>query len=293
MAEVIDGRAIAAAIQAQVSAGVAQLRQRGRRVKLVSLMVGNPAAGELYSRSQAQRCAEVGIDYALHTLPVSADSSQIRSAIATLNADPAVSGIMLNLPLPAGISESEMQYCIDPYKDVEGVNPANLGFVFYGRPIIAPCTALSILEMLKHIGRELRGAHVVIVGQGAIVGRPITLFLLQEEATVTACHKATRDLAAYTRQADILIVAVGKPGLITGDMVKPGAVVIDVGINRLTGLDGQTRTVGDVDAQSVHPVASSLTPVPGGVGPVTVSILLRNTLQAATGQPHCAAASDH
>lgn len=284
MAELIDGRAIAARIQAQVADGVRQLQAAGRSVKLVSVMVGSPQAGEIYSRSQAGRCAEVGIDYELKNLPQAADTRQIKSAIAALNADPSVSGIMLNLPLPAGLNESDMQYCIDPYKDVEGVNPANIGFVFYGRPIIAPCTALSILEILNHIGRDLKGSHVVIVGQGAIVGRPITLFLLQEEATVTACHKATRDLKHHTSQADILIVAVGKPNLITGDGVKKGAVVIDVGINRLTGPDGQPRIVGDVHAESVHSVAAALTPVPGGVGPVTVSILLRNTLQAAVKQ---------
>ncbi len=167
---------------------------------------------------------------------------------------------------------------------MEGVNPANIGFVFYGRPIIAPCTALSVLEILKHLGQTFEGLDVVIVGQGAIVGRPITLFLLQELATVTACHKATRDLKRHTAQADVLIVAVGKPGLITGDMVRKGAVVIDVGINRIKEPDGATRIVGDVDFDSVNPVASVLTRVPGGVGPVTVSILLRNTVQAAREQ---------
>ena len=284
MAQLIDGKAIAAEIRQQVKGGVADLRIEGQTVKLVSLLVGKPEAAEIYAQSQARRCAEVGIKFELRSLPETATLSEIKAAIEKLNRNPAVNGIMLNLPLPPGLSESEVQYYIDPYKDVEGVNPANIGFVFYGRPIIAPCTALSVLEILKHLGQTFEGQDVVIVGQGAIVGRPITLFLLQELATVTACHKATRDLKRHTAQADVLIVAVGKPGLITGEMVRKGAVVIDVGINRIKDSGGGTRIVGDVDFDSVNPVASFLTPVPGGVGPVTVSILLRNTVQAAREQ---------
>ncbi len=284
MAQLIDGKAIAAEIRQQVKGGVADLRIEGQTVKLVSLLVGKPEAAEIYAQSQARRCAEVGIKFELRSLPETATLSEIKAAIEKLNRNPAVNGIMLNLPLPPGLSESEVQYYIDPYKDVEGVNPANIGFVFYGRPIIAPCTALSVLEILKHLGQTFEGQDVVIVGQGAIVGRPITLFLLQELATVTACHKATRDLKRHTAQADVLIVAVGKPGLITGEMVRKGAVVIDVGINRIKDSGDGTRIVGDVDFDSVNPVASFLTPVPGGVGPVTVSILLRNTVQAAREQ---------
>ena len=284
MAQLIDGKAIAAEIRAQVKGGVADLQAQGQTVKLVSVLVGKPEAAEIYSQSQARCCAEVGMQFELQSLPETETLSEIKSAIEKLNRDPTVNGIMLNLPLPLGMNESEVQYYIDPYKDVEGVNPANIGFVFYGRPIIAPCTALSVLEILKHLGQTFEGRDVVIVGQGAIVGRPITLFLLQEMATVTACHEATRDLRRHTAQADVLIVAVGKPGLITGDMIKKGAVVIDIGINRIKEPGGETRIVGDVDFDSVNPVASVLTPVPGGVGPVTVSILLRNTVQAAREQ---------
>ncbi len=284
MAQLVDGKGIATEIRARVKCEVDELQAQGQTVKLVSVLVGKPEAAEIYAQSQARRCAEVGIQFELRSLPEGMVLSEIKAAIEKLNRDPMVNGIMLNLPLPPGLNESEVQYYIDPYKDVEGVNPANIGFVFYGRPIMAPCTALSVLEILKHLGQTFEGQDVVIVGQGAIVGRPITLFLLQEMATVTACHKATRDLRRHTAQADVLIVAVGKPGLITGEMVRKGAVVIDVGINRIKEAGGGTRIVGDVDFASVNPVASVLTPVPGGVGPGTVSILLRNTVQAARGQ---------
>ena len=284
MAQLIDGKLIAAQIREQVKRDVAEGAARGETVKLVSVLVGEPEAAALYSRSQERRCREVGIEFELRSLPENSRLADAKELIDQLNHDQAVNGIMLNLPLPPGMDESAVQYYIDPYKDVEGVNPANIGFVFYGRPIIAPCTALSVLEILKHVGQKFEGQDVVIVGQGAIVGRPITLFLLQELATVTACHKATRDLKRHTSQADVLIVAAGKPGLITGEMVKPGAVVIDVGINRIRGPGDETRIVGDVDLDSVSPVASVLTPVPGGVGPVTVAILLRNTVEAARKQ---------
>lgn len=284
MARLIDGTAIAAEIREQITRDVEKIESQGETVDLVSVLVGQPEAGEIYSRSQERNCQEVGIKFERKSLPKDSSLAQVKVAIDQLNQDATINGIMLNLPLPPGMSESEVQYYIDPYKDVEGVNPANIGFVFYGRPIIAPCTALSVLEILNHLGQNFEGKDVVIVGQGAIVGRPITLFLLQEMATVTACHKATRDLKRHTSHADILIVAVGQPGLITGDMVKPGAVVIDVGINRVRRSGEETRIVGDVDFESVARVASVLTPVPGGVGPVTVAILLRNTVEAARKQ---------
>ena len=195
---------------------------------------------------------------------------------------------MLHLPLPAGIDTPAMQYRIDPYKDVEGVNPANIGMVFYGQPIIAPCTALAVVHLIGQTPIELRGAEAVVVGQGAVVGLPISVFLVQHLATVTACNAYTRDLAAHTRRADLLVVAAGKAGLITADHVKPGAVVIDVGINRIKEIDAAgksiTRTVGDVDFASVCETAGAITPVPGGVGPVTVAVLLRNTVEAARKQ---------
>jgi methylenetetrahydrofolate dehydrogenase (NADP+)/methenyltetrahydrofolate cyclohydrolase len=208
--------------------------------------------------------------------------------IDRLNADPSVTGIILQLPLPEHIDTAAAQYRVDPYKDVEGVNPANIGWLFYREPIIAPCTALAVNEMVRRSGTTVRGAAAVVVGQSRIVGKPITMFLLDQMATVTGCHIATRDLAAHTRAADILVVAVGKPQLIGRDHVKPGAVVIDVGINRVRekSPDGKTvrRTVGDVDFDAVSQIASAITPVPGGIGPLTVAMLLRNTVEAACKQ---------
>ncbi|MCH7870370.1 MAG: bifunctional 5,10-methylenetetrahydrofolate dehydrogenase/5,10-methenyltetrahydrofolate cyclohydrolase, partial [Planctomycetes bacterium] len=207
-----------------------------------------------------------------------------------LNAEPAVTGIILQLPLPAGINDAAVQYRIDPYKDVEGVNPSNIGLLFYDNPIIAPCTALAVIELIRRSGVEIRGADAVVVGQSRIVGRPISMFLITQMATVTGCHIATRDLTAHTRSADILVVAVGKPGIVTAEHVKPGAVVIDVGINSITTTDADgkqvRKTVGDVDFDSVAPIASAISPVPGGVGPLTVAMLLRNTVEAARKQLH-------
>ncbi len=252
------------------------------------MLVGEPPASLLYAKSQASQCEQMGMAYELVRLPAESSAEQIAAAIELLNDDVTVTGIMLHLPLPDGIDTPALQYRIDPYKDVEGVNPANIGLVFYGQPIIAPCTALAVVEIVNETHMTLRGAHAVVVGQGAIVGRPVSVFLLQREATVTACHVATRDLIEHTRRADLLIVAVGKAGLITREHVKPGAVVIDVGINRVSSVDAEgnkvSRTVGDVDFDAVREIAAAITPVPGGVGPVTVTMLLRNTVEAARKQ---------
>jgi len=225
------------------------------------------------------------VQYELVELPRSTSQSQLLDEIDRLNADPSVTGIILQLPLPEHLDTAAAQYRIDPYKDVEGVNPANIGWLFYRQPILAPCTALAVNEMIRRSGATIRGAHAVVVGQSRIVGKPVTMFLLDQMATVTGCHIATRDLPAHTRQADILVVAVGQPRLIGPQHVKPGAVIIDVGINRVpsTDADGRPthRTVGDVDFQAVLPIASAITPVPGGVGPLTVAMLLRNTVEAA------------
>jgi methylenetetrahydrofolate dehydrogenase (NADP+)/methenyltetrahydrofolate cyclohydrolase len=286
-ARIIDGRALAARIKREVADQVAQLGQRGIRAALDVVMVGDPAAGEIYARSQRARCEEVGIEYRLHTLGAGASADDIRDRIRRLNDDPSVTGILLNLPLPEGIDTPAMQYCIDPYKDVEGVNPSNIGLLFYDTPIVAPCTALAVREILKDAGVEPRGMDAVVVGQGAVAGKPIALFLMHQMATVACCHIATRDLARYTREADLLITAAGRPGLIRAAHVKPGAVVIDVGISSVPGPDGRPRVVGDVVFDDVKEVAGVLTPVPGGVGPVTVAILLRSAAHAAqrTAQP--------
>jgi methylenetetrahydrofolate dehydrogenase (NADP+) / methenyltetrahydrofolate cyclohydrolase len=287
-ARLIDGKQLAERMRGEVRRQVEALAAEGHRLKLAAVIVGEPAAGMVYARSQARQCAEMGIDYELIQAPAECGPGCLCERIDELNRDDRVTGIMLHMPLPAQIDAPAVQYRIDPYKDVEGVNPANIGMVFYAQPIIAPCTALAVVELIKETGMTIRGINAVVVGQGPIVGLPISVFLIQQFATVTGCHIATRELAAHTRQADLLVVAVGKAGLITADHVKPGAVVIDVGINRVQtiGADGKpvSRTVGDVDFESVSQVAAAITPVPGGVGPVTVTMLLRNTVEAARKQ---------
>jgi methylenetetrahydrofolate dehydrogenase (NADP+)/methenyltetrahydrofolate cyclohydrolase len=287
-ASIIDGLRVAQRMETEVRQQVREWADRGNRLKLAAVLVGGSPASLVYARSQARKCEETGIDYELVRLPAESDLPAISSQIERLNQDPSVTGIMLHMPLPPGIDAPALQYCIDPYKDVEGVNPANIGLVFYGTPIIAPCTALAVVELVNETRMDLRGAHAVVIGQGAIVGRPVGVFLIQREATVTACHVATRDLTEHTRRADLLVVAVGKPRLIVGEQVKPGAVVIDVGINRVATTHSEGRkvsqTVGDVDFESVREVAAAITPVPGGVGPVTVTMLLRNTVEAARKQ---------
>ena len=277
---IIDGRSLAERLRRQTAQETGRLRADGVKVRLDAVIVGDPDAGVIYARSQQARCHEVGIEYRSHFLPAGSTDQEVLALLSGLNRDPQVTGVVVNLPLPAHVDAAAVQYGIDPYKDVEGVNPANIGFVFYDCPIIAPCTALAVMEILAEAGCDPRGLHAVVVGQGAIAGRPTTLFLLQHLATVTACHDQTRDLAAHTRAADLLIVAAGVPGLIRADHVKPGAVVVDVGINRVPDGEGGTRIVGDVLFDEVKEVAGSISPVPGGVGPVTVAILLRNTVQA-------------
>lgn len=287
-ATIIDGNQVSQRIQAETRRQVEELATQGHQLKLVAVLVGEPPASLLYARSQARLCEKLGMTYELARFPVECDAHCLQERIAELNADAGVTGIMLHLPLPPWINPHEMQYRINPYKDVEGVNPANIGMVFYNHPIIAPCTALAVIEIINETQIPLRGAHAVVVGQGAIVGRPIAVLLAQRDATVTACNEFTPTLAQHTRQADLLVVAAGKPGLITREYVKCGAVVVDVGINRVETTDaaGQTmsKTVGDVDFDAVREVAGAITPVPGGVGPVTVTMLLRNTVEAARKQ---------
>lgn len=283
-AHIIDGKALARRIKAQTAEEIRELTSDGRPIHLHAILAGDSSAGEIYARSQRRNCQDVGIEYELHTLGEAATQDDIRAKLVQLNADPSVTGVILNLPLPDGIDTPAMQYCIDPYKDVEGVNPANIGMLFYDQPIIAPCTALAVLEVLKEAQCNVYGLEAVVVGQSVIAGKPISLFLAGEMATVTGCHIATRDLLAHTRQADVLVVAVGKPNLIRAEHVKPGAVVIDVGINSVVDAQGNKKVVGDVAFEEVALIASAITPVPGGVGPVTAALLLRNTAEAARKQ---------
>ena len=280
-AQIIDGAAQAEAVRRDVAAGVATLAARGHAVRLVAVLVGGSPAGELYAGRQGQACRAVGIEYELLTFPAEFSQRELKGELRRLNADPAVTGVMMHLPLPAHIDRARMQYEIDVVKDVEGVNPANIGYVVYGHTLIAPCTAGGVIALIESTGVPLLGAEAVVVGASEIVGKPVALLLAERMATVTVCHIATADLAAHTRRADVLVVAVGKPGLIGAGHVKAGAVVIDVGINRVAGADGVKRTVGDVDFEAVSAVAGHLTPVPGGVGPMTVATLLRNTLRGA------------
>jgi methylenetetrahydrofolate dehydrogenase (NADP+) / methenyltetrahydrofolate cyclohydrolase len=282
--KIIDGKALGQRIKNETATRVAQLKQDGISVSLDAIMVGDPQAGEIYARSQRRRCEEVGIEYRLHTLTADAKEADIRTLIRQLNNNPSVTGILLNLPLPDGIDTPAIQYCIDPYKDVEGVNPSNIGLLFYDAPIIAPCTALAVMAILEEANIDPKGKNAVVVGQGAIAGRPVSLFLLQKLATVTSCHIETRDLASHTKNADILIVAVGKPNLIRAEHVKPGAVIIDVGITSIKDAQGNRKVVGDVAFAELENIASVITPVPGGVGPVTVAILLRSAAEAAAKQ---------
>jgi methylenetetrahydrofolate dehydrogenase (NADP+) / methenyltetrahydrofolate cyclohydrolase len=280
-ARLIDGSALAEREKMEVKRRAALLTESGRRPTLVAVLIGSTPAGELYASRQAQACEGVGIAYRLQKMDAGTTQRDAEDAIKFLSADPAVTGIMLHLPVPAHLDATELQYKIDPVKDVEGVNPANIGYVVYGHTLIAPCTALAVIELIESTGVNLRGAEAVVVGASEIAGKPIALLLTQRLATVTLCHIATRDLPSHTRRADVLVVAAGKPGLIGHEHVKKGAVVIDVGINRVTLADGTKKTVGDVDFEAVQREAGYITPVPGGVGPMTVAMLLRNTLRSA------------
>jgi methylenetetrahydrofolate dehydrogenase (NADP+)/methenyltetrahydrofolate cyclohydrolase len=277
-ARIIDGKVLSAAVRETL---VTRIKAAGRPVRLDAVIVGSDRAAAIYAENQAKTCAAVGIDYRLHRLPDGAGYDDIAGRILLLNTEDDVRAIMLHLPLPTGVDHERIQALIAPEKDVEGVNPANIGNVVYGRRSLVPCTALGSVEMIESTGVELRGARCVIVGASNIVGKPIAVLLMRAEATVISTNKFTRGIADLTRSADVLVAAAGVPGLIKGDMVKPGAVVIDVGINRVAGPDGKSITVGDVAFDEVREVAGFISPVPGGVGPMTVAMLLRNTVDAA------------
>lgn len=287
-ATILDGNAIAADIRNEVSARIADHTVRHGPIRLAAVLVGSDRPARLYAESQRKRCLQAGVQHELIELPEDVSQAKLLALIDRLNADASVTGVMLQLPLPPHLDAARAQYRIDPYKDVEGVNPANIGWLFYGEPIIAPCTALAVMEMIRRSGVEVRGTDAVVIGQSRIAGRPISMFLTTQLATVTSCHIDTRDVPAIARRADILVVAIGKPLAIGRECVKPGALVIDVGINSIKVADArggeQRRTVGDVRFDEVVEVAGTVTPVPGGVGPVTVMMLLRNTAEAARKQ---------
>ena len=282
--KLIDGRAQADLLKGEIRDDVARLTELGWAQKLVSLEVGGNPATALYIRNQRRACADVGITFEDRSYAAEVTELEMLATIQSLNVDPRVTGIILQRPLPAHLDLRRLQDAIHPDKDVEGMNAANIGDIVYGGSILGPCTARAAVALLKSTGLSLRGLEVVIVGHSEIVGKPIALLLMEEMATVTICHHETRNLAMHTRRADALFAAVGKAGLITAGMVKPGAAVIDIGINRVAVTDPtgteRSRIVGDVDFESVVDVAGWITPVPGGVGPMTVAFLLSNTVVA-------------
>jgi methylenetetrahydrofolate dehydrogenase (NADP+)/methenyltetrahydrofolate cyclohydrolase len=278
-AQVIPGNEIAQRIRAHAASEAQSLAAGKKTVKLVSVQVGAHPSSAVYIKAQERACTKAGFGYELLTLPPDAGEQSIRDAISRLNADPTVTGIILQLPLPAGIDVRKIQAAIAPVKDVEGVHPANMGTIVYGRPVLAPCTALAVMECFAFTGADPRGREVVMVGHSDIVGKPVALLFLDRFATVTVCHIGTSErghLEEHVRRAEILIVAVGKANLIPGAWVREGAIVIDVGINRVGD-----AIVGDVEYAQACERASFITPVPGGVGAVTTAMLLRNLVAAA------------
>ena len=277
MARLIDGKAVAQAVRQEVARDVAAYTATTGRVPgLATVLVGEDPASEVYVRNKVAACREAGMESFHEPMPVDSTQEQVEAMVDRLNADDRVDGILVQSPLPKGLDFKRVLERIDPAKDVDGFHPLNVGRLVAGRPTLVACTPAGVMELLRRAETPLEGAEAVVVGRSDIVGKPVALLLLHESATVTVCHSRTRDLPAVTRRADILVAAVGRPRMITGDMVKPGATVIDVGINRTD--DG---LVGDVDFEPVAKVAGAITPVPGGVGPMTIAMLMRNTLTAA------------
>ena len=278
--QALRGRDLANRIIADVGQATAELTAAGWAAKLVSVTVGDTSAVELYVRNQKRRAAEAGIAFEERNFPETITHEELESSLHALNADPRVTGIIIQRPVPKHISLRVLQASVSPMKDVEGMHPASIGNIVYNQLDLAPCTAAASVELLKSTGLKIEGLEVVIVGHSEIVGKPIAFLLMSEGATVTVCHHMTRSVAVHARRADALFVAIGRPRLIDASMVKPGACVIDIGINAVTDAAGKNTIVGDVDYDSVKEVAAWITPVPGGVGPVTVAILLRNTVTA-------------
>ena len=276
-ARIIDGKTLSAKIREEVAERVAALKAKGVTPGLAVVLVGEDPASQVYVRNKVEACQKAGLHSVKEQYPADMSEAELLARIDALNADPAIHGILVQLPLPKHMSSHKVIEAIAPEKDVDGFHISNAGLLMTGQPLFRPCTPYGVMKMLEADGVALRGAEAVVVGASNIVGKPMAMLLLQAGATVTICNSKTRDLGAQARRADVLVVATGKPGMITGDMIKPGAAVIDVGINR--GADG--RLCGDVDFASAAKVAGSITPVPGGVGPMTIAMLLVNTVEAA------------
>ena len=278
----LDGKATAAAVREELRVRVKALAAAGRTPGLGTILVGDDPGSHAYVAGKHRDCASVGIASLQRELPADATQAQVEAAVAELNADPACTGFLVQLPLPGGLDEQRVLEAIDPDKDADGLHPTNLGRLVLGYPGPLSCTPRGIVELLTRYQVPLAGAHVVVIGRGVTVGRPLGLLLTRrrENATVTLCHTGTRDLARHTRDADVVVVAAGRPGLLTPQMVRPGAVVVDVGISRVATPDDGTRLVGDVDP-AVAEIAGHLAPVPGGVGPMTRAMLLLNVVERA------------
>lgn len=277
MTTIIDGKAIAMQIREEIAAEVRELKTQGINPGLATVLVGDDPASHVYVKNKRLACEKAGIASFHYDLPVTTSQNELLALLAKLHGDPAIHGILVQLPLPPHISQSEILCAIDPDKDVDGFHPCNVGRLSLGRPCLKPCTPAAIMEILKRIGCDPTGKLAVVIGRSNIVGKPTALLLTEAQATAIMCHRATVDLAGEVKRGDIVVPAVGSPALIKGDWIKPGAVVIDVGINRLPN----GKLTGDVDYEEAKKRASAITPVPGGVGPVTISMLLRNTVDAA------------
>jgi methylenetetrahydrofolate dehydrogenase (NADP+)/methenyltetrahydrofolate cyclohydrolase len=281
-ARIIDGKAIAAALRGRVAEATAELQQAyGLVPGLAVVLVGNDPASELYVRGKARQTVEAGMHSVEHFLPEMTSEADLLALIAALNADPAVHGMLVQLPLPPQIDAHRVIAAIDPAKDVDGFHPSNAGWLATGHPALVPSTAVGCIILARSVHASLEGMQALMVGRSNVVGKPLAQLLLAENATVTIAHSHTRDLPELCRRADLLVVAVGRPQLVRGDWIKHGATVIDVGINRIAGAGGKSRVVGDVAFDEAVNVAGALTPVPGGVGPMTIACLLLNTVRAA------------
>ncbi len=277
----INGREVAAQMHARTAEAVASLVAVGWQPRLVSIRVGVDPAVDLYIRNQERAARKVGIEFECRNVSADISERELRATITSLNTDPRVTGVILQRPVPDHLPIEQLQSAIHPLKDVEGMHPASIGNIVYQNIDLAPCTAMAAVELLKQTRVSLKGLEVTVIGHSEIVGKPIAFLLMAEGATVTVCHHMTREVAIHTRRADAVFVAVGQPGLLKGDMLKPGVVVIDIGISQIEDYSGVSRVVGDCDYATCREVAGWITPVPGGVGPVTVAVLMRNTVIAA------------
>ncbi|MGM4991089.1 bifunctional methylenetetrahydrofolate dehydrogenase/methenyltetrahydrofolate cyclohydrolase FolD [Tardiphaga robiniae] len=281
-ASIIDGKIIAAELRGRVAAEVARVKaEHGVTPGLAVVLVGSDPASEVYVRSKHKQTQEAGMASFEHKLPADVAQADLIALVQKLNADPTVHGILVQLPLPKGLDTDAVVNAIDPAKDVDGLHPTNAGRLASGMPALSPCTPLGCIILTKSVHKSLEGMNAIVIGRSNLVGRPLVQLLLNENATVTIAHSKSRDLAKLCAQADLVYAAVGRPEMVRGDWIKPGATVIDVGINRLPGAEGKTRLVGDVAYQEALKTAGAITPVPGGVGQMTVACLLVNTLRAA------------